>query len=352
MNILDIKVKNLGRFKGGTVKVRPLTVLTGENGTGKSFFTKTLYSVFSIVNKNLLYIEATNNIQMSGFGIDIFDQSLTRKGKKDTKHIQLLKVALNELHSLLMDRKDYPIGAYIHACSTTTNTQVEKFNKFIGYLDELETKQKIQSVRYPADILRKYLNSLILNLTKGKERYVELLDETLKKELQENFQIANISELVSFDEEETNLSTDGLNLSFDTKNIIDFSLKSDFINDISSLSRVVFSESPAYWSVRDALNKSKEVRKIGDLTGVSKYFYDLDETLNTKSTNPPLEIISKLATELKTEIGGEFIFENGRLSFVDDSGRSVDKNLISFGMTNLGMIQALLKNNVISEGSF
>ncbi|VVH66581.1 hypothetical protein BSPLISOX_2900, partial [uncultured Gammaproteobacteria bacterium] len=27
MNILDIKVKNLGRFKGGTVKVRPLTVL-------------------------------------------------------------------------------------------------------------------------------------------------------------------------------------------------------------------------------------------------------------------------------------------------------------------------------------
>jgi hypothetical protein len=40
------------------------------------------------------------------------------------------------------------------------------------------------------------------------------------------------------------------------------------------------------------------------------------------------------------------------LSFVDDSGRSIDKNLISFGMTNLGMIQALLKNNVISEGSF
>jgi predicted aldo/keto reductase-like oxidoreductase len=34
---------------------------------------------------------------------------------------------------------------------------------------------------------------------------LELLDETLKKELQENFQIANISELVSFDEE--NIST-------------------------------------------------------------------------------------------------------------------------------------------------
>jgi hypothetical protein len=53
-----------------------------------------------------------------------------------------------------------------------------------------------------------------------------------------------------------------------------------------------------------------ESSTTGDLTGVSKYFYDLDETLNAKSTNPPLEIISELATELKTEIGGEFIFEN------------------------------------------
>jgi hypothetical protein len=32
---------------------------------------------------------------------------------------------------------------------TSTNTQIEKFNKFIGYLDELETKQKFKSVSYP-----------------------------------------------------------------------------------------------------------------------------------------------------------------------------------------------------------
>jgi pyruvate/2-oxoglutarate dehydrogenase complex dihydrolipoamide acyltransferase (E2) component len=32
------------------------------------------------------------------------------------------------------------------------------------------------------------LGDLILNLTEGKKRYVELLDDALKKELQENFQ--------------------------------------------------------------------------------------------------------------------------------------------------------------------
>lgn len=61
MNI-DIKVENLGRFKGGTVKVRPLTVLTGENGTGKSFFTKTLYSVFSIVSSYYVVVKNDTDI--------------------------------------------------------------------------------------------------------------------------------------------------------------------------------------------------------------------------------------------------------------------------------------------------
>jgi hypothetical protein len=50
--------------------------------------------------------------------------------------------------------------------------------------------------------------------------------------------------LVSFDEEETNLSADGLEISFNTKNTIDFELKWDFIDDIFKLSRVVFFESP------------------------------------------------------------------------------------------------------------
>ena len=352
MNKLDIEVKNLGRFKDGTIKVRPLTVLTGENGTGKSFFTKTLYSIFSIVNKNLLYIETIDDIRMSSFGIGIFDKSLTRKGKEDERHIKLLKSTLDELHSVLMDMKDYPVNVYIQTCSIATNIQVENFHKFIKYLKKLETKQKIKSVRYPVLLLKNNLDSLILSLTQGEGKYIELLDKTLKEELQENFQIANISELVSFEENETKLSTKGLELSFDTKNKIGFKLDFGFINDISNLSRVVFFESPAYWSVRDALNNSKEIQKENDLTGVPKYFYDLDKTLNTKSTSPPLEIISELVVKLKTEIGGEFIFESGRLSFVDNSGRSIDKNLISFGMTNLGMIQALLKNNVISEGSF
>lgn len=140
MNKLDVKVKNLGSFKGGTIKVRPLTVLTGENGTGKSFLTKTLYSTFNIINKNLLYTEVADSIPMGRAIVGIFDNSLTRKGQGDKQHIQLLKSTFNELHSILIKIKDYPIDVYLKASFVETHTQVKNFNKFIKYLAKLEKK--------------------------------------------------------------------------------------------------------------------------------------------------------------------------------------------------------------------
>ncbi|MBA5248311.1 MAG: ATP-binding protein, partial [Gammaproteobacteria bacterium] len=349
---LDIKVKNLGKLKNGTVKIRPLTVLTGENGTGKSFFTKTLYSCFSVINQNLLYIEAIDHIQAGRFGIGMFNSALTHKGKEDKKHIQLLTSTLNELFSSLSEIKSCPIDIYIQTCFIASKTQVESLHQFMEYLAKLEKKQKIKSVQNPVHFLKAHLDLLIFNLTQGNKRYVALLDESLKQTLQENFQITNIADLISFNEKKASLSSAGFQILFDRKSAVNLTLETDFINDTSNLSGVVFFESPVYWGIRDVLNNSRVVGQENDLTGVPKYFYDLDRALNIKSKNPPIEAAAELATELKTEIGGEFIFDNGRLSFEDVDGNAIDKNLISFGMTNLGMIQALLKNNVVSKGSF
>ena len=59
-----------------------------------------------------------------------------------------------------------------------------------------------------------------------------------------------------------------------------------------------------------------------------------------------------MVTDIDKALGGEFVFNGDKLSFQDSSGHEIPKNLMSFGMTNLGIISTLLKNNVISEGSF
>jgi hypothetical protein len=84
---------------------------------------------------------------MSGFGIDIFDQSLTRKGKKDTKHIQLLKVALNELHSLLMDRKDYLSSSSKETSSDMLAIWKFSCNSFFKVLSNSSTYFSLPSVK-------------------------------------------------------------------------------------------------------------------------------------------------------------------------------------------------------------
>jgi hypothetical protein len=57
---------------------------------------------------------------------------------------------------------------------------IENFNKFIGYLDKLEKKQKFKSVHRYVDFLRSCLTPLILNLTEGEEMYV-LLSVNIKQ---------------------------------------------------------------------------------------------------------------------------------------------------------------------------
>ncbi|AYQ57824.1 hypothetical protein MS2017_2174 [Bathymodiolus thermophilus thioautotrophic gill symbiont] len=350
---LNIKVENLGRFKKGEVKLRPLTVLTGENGTGKSFFTKTLYSIFSVLNKNLLRIEIDKTIVTINIDLESFIAQVQRKSALEENMVKDVKTKLNLFKDALNVFKDENIRFYKIKIQELHKDIEKPINKLNKHFEKIQNnpikvkfiKNKIKELQNNFSILESFTKHNI---------YPKILSKNLSSEIKENFQISNLYELISFDESKCQIydKKNGLNISFNKDNFVDFSLEHDFIAEVSNLDRVIFFESPAYWSVRDALNNSKEVEKKGDLTGVSKYFYDLDKTLNTKSTNQPLEIVSKLAVELKEEIGGEFIFDSGRLSFVDNSGKNIDKNLISFGMTNLGMIQALLKNNVISKGSF
>jgi predicted ATPase len=351
---LDIEVKNLGRFKNGTIKVRPFTVLTGENGTGKSFFTKILYSVFSTLNNNVLHKNIIININIIFDKLDILNLSLQRISKNDKSTIKSFSKKIDTLKDRLNKFENENMTVYFlntQSLFEETDNFLKTFEKYLKCINKKPIKVKL-SKKTIKELMGSF-SKLREQLKNSQSSHITALNNALCNEIRDNFQISNLSDLISFGESECKIQAKSKNFAITFRgNSIVSHVGDDFIEEINQLSRVVFFESPAYWSVRDALNNSKEVEKKNDLTGVSKYFYDLDKTLNTKSKNPPINVVAELAKELKQKIGGEFVFEGGRLSFVDEKGRAIDKNLISFGMTNLGMVQALLKNNVISKGSF
>ena len=49
-----LKARNLGSIDYAEIEIKPLTVLVGRNSTGKTFITKTIYSIVDAVDRNLI----------------------------------------------------------------------------------------------------------------------------------------------------------------------------------------------------------------------------------------------------------------------------------------------------------
>lgn len=359
----DVKVSNLGKLKTGCLKVRPITVLTGPNGTGKSFFTKSLYSVFNVINKNVHHQSLVKSINLLKLRLDSFLQNISHSGEADIVSINYIVEGLNSISQEIELATDGDIEEYLDFSRSRQSSVVDLENYFTSYIESLKVKpRKYSSVAAQASSLSKGLKELKGKLANSLEHYNESIASSLHSEISENFQVSNIGELVSFGEDKAEIVVDDLiNIELGNKGV-GFTLGGDFINEVSSLSRVVFFESPAYWKVRDALRAAQERHSFSfftkrnlasQLTGVPKYFYDLDDALRIENNKSSVKDIDDLTNVIKERLGGEFIFSGDKLTYKDNStGNEISKNLISFGMTNLGMIHTLLKSNVITPGSF
>ncbi|MCX7099296.1 MAG: AAA family ATPase [Methylococcales bacterium] len=360
MKFIDVKVKNLGRLKEAEFHIRPMTVITGPNGTGKSFFTKSLYSILNVINKNVYHESVTQTIRQIHLQFDALVGTIPWAGTDDFTFKARIKRKLDDLQSEFDVASSWKINDYL-TFSISKVDAVESMRKsFSYYLSDLTSKPtKSNSITSISKAINKSFDIFIIQLKNPSKHYDDLFDAQIQNELKDNFQISLLSELISFGEEKIEINIEDLLEIELSNNKNKFKLGTDFIDDVSSLSSVVFFESPAYWKVRDALKSAKNnlnippwmVKKKNDvLTGVPKYFYDLDNALNTKTKTEGK--FKKAAALLEATLGGEFVFKDDNLSFKDNAGREISKNLVSFGMTNLGMIQALLKHNVITDGSF
>ena len=338
---LDIKVENLGVLKKGTVKIRPLTVITGENATGKSFFTKTMYSVFNVLNENILHKSIFNDISFIKFLAELLIKD-DAYNQSDKKTINAFLSSLLEIESDLLDAVQFEdIDRYVLQCSQINVAPIDKFYDYLEPLDDGTYKQ-----------LRMIIDDLRSKITDPENQYTEALSSRLDSEIKDNFQIANIGELVSKNSNYFKFKAYNFELGFD-KNGPNFLIRAKFINEITNFSRIVFFETPVYWRLIKVFDDAKNNRKrTKDLSGVPKYFFDLKDTLQTKSKNSPISDLFKISDEIEIEIGGKFTFEHGNLTFIDKNGDIIDANLISAGMTNLGIFGLLLKHNVIDKGSY
>lgn len=376
----ELYIENLGAIEKAEMTINPLTILAGENGTGKSFVTKFLYSVLNVLMKDVYknelidiinVLEINNNelkdlsIQRKVFKQEIFHNFyifLMRLKDKVSKTNNISKESFHEE----VQNIPYLIKEYF--------TALEKINESANS-QEIDDFSKISiwaKMSYPLNTLILYhvitnnhissINKLYELINTPQISSFETLEIYLTSEIKSNFQISNLKQLIKKDKD---------NLIFEIKGIIKIEIQENELKitqhditrtDIKNINRLVFFESPIYWRLsRDLIENSHQPKtyylsnEINDerLTGIPKHFLDLRELVfaNFKHGERP-KFIEQCADDLQKHLNGKFNTDSYDLSFETNQGQPIVKNLVSFGMTNLGIIQAVLSKNIINKGSF
>lgn len=349
----ELYIENLGAIDKAEMTINPLTILAGENGTGKSFVTKFLYSVLNVLMKDVYKIELIN----------IFDEM--ERNHKELKDF-LSESLFSDFGMFLVNTRDKISYINFSALHSNLNIILEIIDEIYVFLEKLDTQKLEAYFKY-----RKYLDYLEKNielLKKIKEifrlpfpNYIKILNKYIISELKANFQISNIGQIIKTGQEK---------LIFVIKNIVKIEIIGDDLivkdfqiaNILSKINRLAFFESPIYWRLSMELieNASRPKNyylsdKISDarLTGVPKYFLDLRELLFSRFEKGEKEpFIEQCANDLQKILNGKCNTDSYDLSFETNQGQTINKTLVSFSMTNLGILQAVLNKNIINKGSF
>ena len=368
----DIHIENLGAIEEADITITPLTILAGENGTGKSFVTKFLYSILNVTildvfsnELNLLHLDINNNISRISDFIGSRGFNISR-----LEVINNLKENIEQLLNELKHNAKYPLihvdSKKFESARSSINLFKDTFSDVIKSLEELgkdESNKDFDNLilKYTTKILSNSLDMLLFAIEEPKQYFIKIIEDNIENELKSNFQVSEISMLVKKDSKEA---------VFNIKNIIEINISKDnsvkaFFHEENLLSnnkinRVMFFESPVYWKLLPIIDNNDNVQRYISnlisnerLTGVPKHFLDLKELLFTdfKDGERP-EFIIKCANELESKLQGKFKAANSDLTFENSKGQSISKSLVSFGMTNLGIFQAVLSKNIINKGSF
>lgn len=360
---LHFHVENLGKIKSGNFTICPLTVITGPNGTGKSFFTKTIYSIFKVMEQattlKSIKILTTDLLNNEDALEEIYNENeeLRQKFFLHERITHQIIIDTFEHVKIILQNPSQDENSIRHQIKTLLDDKFKniKTNVFTNekteseILEPIEEKVKllITNISLQIALIRIFCFTNGEMTNHSAANYI--LKHSLPDELIHNFQIDSLEELLSNDK-----STIQLDKYFKLElfnNKVGAKTEDTCVEFFVNRPSAVFFESPAYWRVRDALIDAKLSSGNKFLSGVPKYFFDLNSDLSKRSTNK--SNFEKISKNLEHELGGEFIFERGKFYFNDNNqNKRISKNLVSFGMTNLGILNSLIKNNVIQRDSY
>lgn len=340
--MMEYKLRNIGSITSSDLSIKPLTVIAGKNGSGKTFATKSLYAILSSVHEN-----SFKQIIYEKFIAEI-DNYLKPFWSSDALSDQYKQ-------SLQYNFTQIIISLYINNEKEFKN-DVKKF-----YFEVQEFILKNKNL----DRSKTLLNNLdqTLQILGDLQEFIEEpthltdteLEAKISKKLKETFQISDLGLLKNSDDN-IKIELDIGKVEIASNSQIDFEFSKSGVDSIQKLSNIIFLDSPIFLKLRKALDKQKQASLPLFDEDSSKYLTGIPKYIETLYKNIDREYIEELDfEETKTKIGqiinGDVSIDNGQIIY-KSGGRNIPISLTAMGVSSFAIIYLLIKSNTLRKGSY
>lgn len=316
---MKLELKNVGAFEAASIEIDGITVIAGENGSGKSTIGKALYAIFH--------------------GLSSFDDKIYGRRLKNICNL-LSKMPYEYISDIKKlygrsELKEFSKEIILNSKKYLDNKSI-LIDDLIGYYEIADTDTETVN-SYIDEIAKSILESL--NLTDN-ELLISLINESFNKEF--NFEINN-----RYNESAANVNLYVRDKNIDVK-IVDDSVI-DIINPIKLIKDVVYIDDPY---VLDDLNISREGLFAFH---TENHRGDLIKKLTNKCIDD-IEMI-KINNKLKTIFNrlngislGQLVLTGSVYKYIDPSTNiDLDVRNIATGLKAFVIVKTLLLNGKLEE---
>lgn len=358
----NLIIENLGNIDKGIFEIKPLTIIAGENGSGKSFATKSIYSILDALNKDYITKEFISNLSLIKQEFNIFEERFTSKAIIDEQFIEKFN---NEYDPLLFSMLESYRTSDLELQEILSKDFEQKCKEIIedieSYYNLRITIKKFLNFKEHLEKILNYFKKILEIVKDYKSVVIEGIEKNLVDNFKKNFQVTNLKILLNQETKSKQLRFDIDSIgkvSVDEKDVLDFSFSSRGIMEIQKLQNIVFIDSPVYLKIRKGLEKNDSLffhsfrtKEDRYLKGYPLYLEKLYEFIDKKYLDEP--DFGELSDELQELMSGKLnITKSGDIEYINEKGISMPLSLTAMGITNIGLIDLLLRNNIINKGSF
>ena len=383
----EVRICNLGKLADATVRVAPLTVLAGVNNTGKSFFSKFLYSLLSGMNEmggNPAARYVASRMAPALAGLDALKRSGydNQQAAELTAHVRKL-----EKMSESIQIGNEPIESAHPEFVRLAEETLAAFGKIRKDMDALAGSANPIFGQAEFAVIDNNLNALPRIIGSSPVRLASNgVCEAVTQNLLGNFQASNLAELQRKPGKGISGEVSGFG-AFVIHDLATFRKKiqhpwdpspligesnfdslfpefwnSEFAGGLLSLrgfSRVIYLDSPAFWRVRAGLRsmRRRSMRRAGFhgrewRDGVPGYFHDLEDLLDGGELTGDVAF-PEVAARIGEVIGGKVVRDDfgGHLYFCEGDRRHPLWSS-STGVANLGFLAMLIEKKLVDRGVF